>query len=68
MIAKQLEEMTEDDLANMQLHEVVGTAWNSVMRVPGGWLYKTSSTMENGADLACSDATTFVPFPRNSRQ
>jgi hypothetical protein len=65
--------MTEQDLLEMPLHSIKEIKKSSiwVMRVLGGWLYSTRTTISRNDDIGCitepiqvSTTTTFVPEPR----
>jgi hypothetical protein len=46
----------EDDIFNMNLHEILHTDWYEILRVPGGWVY---TIMSKGSDDLSS---CFVPY------
>jgi hypothetical protein len=61
------EAMTEPAAVWQEINTVSGQHWTeatSRMVVPGGWLYRTVTTLLNGRDqVASSEALAFVPEP-----
>jgi hypothetical protein len=55
--------LEKESIYGMELHDtfVIDTA-NVVQRVPGGWIYRHTDTIESGNGISLAVSMVFVPF------